>query len=209
MAGSETPFLLTNLDFEKRLLQKGIVLLGDIDHGHAEKVARQLFELLLLGYEKARLIIQSPGGFNKAGYELYDTVVTLVKSGLCIEGFALGQCSSMAIAVMQACSARIASINTRFMLHDTKIHTEMRIDDRFFDEEIAQFRIGALAEKKRYFDILRLRMKNIEDEALRKLVHLGNDGEFLYAAQALEYGLIDHMVDGLNLFDLADRQDTH
>ncbi len=172
-------------DIYSRLLKERIIFLGtQVDDTVANLIIAQMLFLQSEDPEKdISLYINSPGGVVTAGLAIYDTMQFLKCD---ITTYCVGQAASMG-AVLLAAGApgkRFALPNARIMIHQplggaqgqaTDIHIQAQEIMR-----IKQILNGILASHSG---------KKIED--LEKDTDRDN---FMSAAQAVEYGLIDEVV---------------
>ena len=172
-------------DIYSRLLKDRIILLGTgIDDDVANLVIAQLLFLQAEDPKKdIDLYINSPGGSVTAGLAIYDTIQTLTCD---VKTYCLGQCASMG-AVLLAAGAdgkRFALPNSRIMIHQPwggAQGTAADIDIQA--KEILRLKAmlnGILAAHTKQT------VKKIEKDTERDF--------FMSAAEAVEYGLVDHVV---------------
>ena len=174
-----------SFDIYSRLLKDRIILLGTgIDDDVANLVIAQLLFLQAEDPQKdIDLYINSPGGSVTAGLAIYDTIQTLTCD---VKTYCLGQCASMG-AVLLAAGAdgkRFALPNSRIMIHQPwggAQGTAADIDIQA--KEILRLKAmlnGILASHTKQT------VKKIEKDTERDF--------FMSAAEAVEYGLVDHVV---------------
>ncbi len=173
-------------DIFSRLLRERIIFLGsEIDDEVANSIVAQL---LLLDSENPdkdiMLYINSPGGVITAGMAIYDTM-KLIKAD--VSTICLGDAASMGAFLLSAGTKgkRLALPNSRIMIHQPLGGAKGQATDI----EIEAKEI--------------LRMKNMLSTLLSE--HTGQTVErikedterdnFMTAQQALEYGLIDRIVE--------------
>jgi ATP-dependent Clp protease protease subunit len=173
-------------DIYSRLLKDNIVFIGQpVDDVLANLVIAQLLFLEAEDPDKdISVYINSPGGSITAGMAIYDTMQYIRPdiSTLCV-----GQAASMA-AVLLAAGApgkRFALPNARLLIHQP---------------------MGGVSGQASEIEIHAreiLRMRESLNEILRKHTHQtldriekDTDRDFIMtAAQAKEYGLVDHVID--------------
>ncbi len=174
-----------SFDIYSRLLKDRIILLGTgIDDDVANLVIAQLLFLQAEDPKKdIDLYINSPGGSVTGGLAIYDTIQTLT---CVVKTYCLGQCASMG-AVLLAAGAdgkRFALPNSRIMIHQPwggAQGTAADIDIQA--KEILRLKAmlnGILASHTKQT------VKKIEKDTERDF--------FMSAAEAVEYGLVDHVV---------------
>lgn len=175
-----------SFDVFSRLLRERIIFLGtEIDDDVANSVVAQL---LLLDSENSEkdimLYINSPGGVITAGLAIYDTM-NLIKSDVCT--ICLGEAASMGAFLLSAGTKgkRMALPGARIMIHQPLGGAQGQATDI----EIEAKEI--------------LRMKNmltqiIADNCGKPFDKVKDDCErdhYMSAQEALEYGLIDKVVE--------------
>jgi len=173
-------------DIYSRLLKERVIfIVGPIEDHMANLVVAQLLFLESENPDKdIHLYINSPGGVVTAGMSIYDTMQFIKPdvSTLCI-----GQAASMGAFLLAggAAGKRYALPNSRIMIHqplggfqgqasDIKIHAEEIIKLRHRLNELLSLHTG------QPFDV-------IEKDTDRD--------KFLSAAEAVEYGLIDQVME--------------
>jgi ATP-dependent Clp protease protease subunit len=173
-------------DIYSRLLKERIIFLGTaIDDTVANLVVAQLLFLQSEDPEKdISVYINSPGGVVTAGLAIYDTMQFLKCD---ITTYCMGQAASMG-AVLLAAGApgkRFALPNARIMIHQPLGGAQGQATDIEIQAQeilrIKQILNGILASHSG---------KKIED--LEKDTDRDN---FMSAAQAAEYGLIDEVIE--------------
>lgn len=172
-------------DIYSRLLKDRIIFLGSpIDDGVANTIIAQL--LFLASEDKdqdIKLYINSPGGSVSAGLAIYDTIqyVKPAVSTICV-----GLAGSMAAIILAggAKDKRLALPNSEVMIHQVMGGAEgQAIDIKIRAEHILKI-------KEKLDKILVKHTK-------RTLAQIERDTDrdkFMSPAEALEYGLIDHII---------------
>jgi ATP-dependent protease ClpP protease subunit len=89
-------------------------LCGEINDVIAHSLISDLIEHKKSGAKKVKLIIDSVGGSVTAGLRIRKVVAEL---GIPVEAEVLGQCSSIAFVILQACTTRKALPKAKFILH--------------------------------------------------------------------------------------------
>ncbi|HUN58626.1 MAG TPA: ATP-dependent Clp endopeptidase proteolytic subunit ClpP [Candidatus Binataceae bacterium] len=174
-------------DIYSRLLKDRIVFLGgQIGDELANLVTAQLLFLESEDPEREiNMYINSPGGSVTAGLAIYDTMqfVRPPVSTLCV-----GQAASMG-AVLLAAGAkgkRYALPNARIMIHQLS---------GGFEGQAADIDIQA-REALRLRELLNEILANHSGQTIKKIEKDTDRDNFLSAAQAVEYGLIDEVIAG-------------
>jgi ATP-dependent Clp protease protease subunit len=175
-------------DIYSRLLKDRIIFLqGVIDDDSANLIVAQM---LFLQFDDAKgdihLYINSPGGSVTAGLGIYDTMqyVTCDVATYCI-----GQCASMG-AVLLASGAkgkRNSLPHSRVMIHQPLAGTEGTTT------EILIHAKEFMRLKKDLNEIL-LRHTG---QTLDKIERDTDRDKFMSAREAMEYGIVDHVLDRL------------
>lgn len=173
-------------DIFSRLLNDRIIVLSDeVNDATASLVVAQL--LYLEGQDPDKdihLYINSPGGSISAGMAIYDTMqfVKCDVSTICI-----GMAASMGAFLLAAGTKgkRMALPNAEIMIHQPSAGTQGQITD--------------MAIHLKRLEIIKKRMNQIlSDNTGKPLDVITADCErdnFMSAAEALEYGLIDKVLD--------------
>ena len=172
-------------DIYSRLLRDRIIMLsGEIDDNLANSVVAQLLYLDSINHDTISLYINSPGGSITAGMAIYDTM-NYVKSN--VSTICIGMSASMA-AFLLSCGQkglRYALPNSEVMIHQPLGGAQGQATEI----KIAAEHILKLKEK-----INRILSKNTGQD----LEKIQNDTErdyFLSADEALDYGLIDKVIE--------------
>lgn len=175
-----------SFDIFSRLLRERIVFLGsEIDDDVANSIVAQLLLLDSENNEKdIMLYINSPGGVITAGMAIYDTM-NLIKSD--VATICLGDAASMGAFLL--CSGtkgkRMALPNSRIMIHQPLGGAKGQATDI----EI---------EAKEILRMKKMLIEIIADNSGQPFDKVKEDCErdhFLSAQEALEYGLIDKVVE--------------
>ena len=172
-------------DIYSRLLKERIIFLGTgIDDSVANLVIAQLLFLQSDDPEKdISIYINSPGGVVTAGLAIYDTMQFLKCD---ITTYCVGQAASMGAVLLAAGTKgkRFALPNARIMIHQPLGGAQGQATDINIQAQeimrIEQILNGILADHSG---------RSIED--LEKDTDRDN---FMSAAQAVEYGLVDEVV---------------
>lgn len=173
-------------DIYSRLLKERIIFLGTaIDDTVANLVIAQLLFLQSEDPEKdISMYINSPGGVVTAGLAIYDTMQFLKCD---ITTYCVGQAASMGAVLLAAGASgkRYALPNARIMIHQPLGGAQGQATDINIQAQeimrIKQILNGILASHSG---------RSIED--LEKDTDRDN---FMSAAQAVEYGLVDEVVE--------------
>jgi ATP-dependent Clp protease protease subunit len=175
-------------DIYSRLLNERIVFLnGPVDDHSANVIVAQFLHLESADSEKdIHFYINSPGGVVTAGMSIYDTM-QFIKPDVCT--YVMGQACSMGSLLAQAGSAgkRYMLPNARHMIHQPSGGARGQATDMQIQvEEILKMKTSLTeiyvkhnSKGKTYEDFA----KDMERD------------KFMSAAEALDYGLIDEIVE--------------
>ena len=174
------------MDIYSRLLKDRIIFLGSqINDDVANSVVAQL---LFLQSEDAKanvhLYINSPGGSITAGLAVYDTMQFI---NCDVATYCVGQCSSMGAVLLAAGTKgkRKALPNSRIMIHQPLAGMEGSAEDIMIHaKELTKI-------KERLNKIL---LKHT-GHPLEKIEQDTDRDRFMTAEEALEYGLIDTVIE--------------
>lgn len=169
-------------DLYSRLLKDRIIFLsGEINDSVANIVVSELLYLDNINHEDIYLYINSPGGSITSGMSIYDTM-NFVSSKVITIG--LGMCASMAAFLLSSGNTRLALPNTEIMIHQPIGGAQGQATDI----KIAAERIIKLKEK-----LNKILAKNTKQD-IKKIAEDTERDNFLSADEALEYGLIDKII---------------
>jgi ATP-dependent Clp protease protease subunit len=177
------------MDIYSRLLVDRIVILGS---GINDEVANNIVaQLLFLQSDDPKsdihLYINSPGGSVTAGMAIYDTMqfVTCDVSTYC-----LGQCASMGAVLLAAGAAgkRHALPNSRVMIHQPLAGMEGTAEDILIHA----------TEYKKTKDKLNNILAKHTGKTLEQLQKDTDRDYFMSASEALEYRLVDKMIESMH-----------
>ena len=182
----ESPRGERSFDIYSRLLNERIVFLGEaIDDHVANSVVAQLLHLESVNSEKdISLYINSPGGVITAGLAIYDTMQFIKPD---VSTICIGQCASMASVLLAAGAKgkRYALPNSRVMIHQPSGGAQGQ-----------QTEIEIMAREILY---VREQMNGIlakhTGQPIEKIQADTERDNFMSAQEALEYGLIDKVVE--------------
>ena len=172
-------------DIYSRLLKERIIFLGtEIDDTVANLVIAQLLFLQSEDPEKdISLYINSPGGVVTSGLAIYDTMQFLKCD---ITTYCVGQAASMGAVLLAAGAAgkRFALPNARIMIHQPLGGAQGQATDIHIQAQ----------EIMRIKQILNGILANHSGRSIEDLEKDTDRDNFMSAAQAAEYGLIDEVV---------------
>lgn len=175
-------------DIFSRLLNERIVFLnGPVDDHSANLIVAQILHLESTDAEKdIHFYINSPGGVVTSGMAIYD-VMQFVKPDVCT--YVLGQACSMGSLLAQSGTAgkRYMLSHARHMIHQPSGGARGQATDMVIQvEEI-------LKMKKELTEIYV--KHNSKGKTFEELTADMERDKFMSAQEALNYGLIDHIVD--------------
>jgi len=174
------------MDIYSRLLKDRIIFLGS---GINDEVANSVVaQMLFLQSEDAKadvhLYLNSPGGSVTAGLAIYDTMHFISCQ---VATYCVGQCASMGAVLLAAGTAgkRNALPNSRIMIHQPMAGMEGSAEDIMIHaKEFSKI-------KERINQIL---IKHT-GHPLEKIEKDTDRDRFMSADEALDYGLIDHVIE--------------
>jgi ATP-dependent Clp protease, protease subunit len=174
------------MDIYSRLLKDRIVFIGtQINDEVANAVVAQLL-FLQSDDPKAdvHMYINSPGGSISAGLAIYDTMQFI---NCDVATYCVGQCASMGAVLLAAGSAgkRKALPNSRIMIHQPLAGMEGTAEDIIIHAK----EFIKVKEK-----LNRILIKHT-GHPLEKIEKDTDRDRFMSAEEALEYGLIDHIIE--------------
>jgi ATP-dependent Clp protease protease subunit len=177
------------MDIYSRLLKDRIIFLGSsINDDVANSVVAQLLFLQSEdGKADVHLYVNSPGGNVSAGLAIYDTMQFISCD---VATYCVGQCASMGAVLLAAGTEgkRNALPNSRIMIHQPMAGMEGSAEDIMIHaREYAKI-------KERLNQIL---IKHT-GHPLEKIEKDTDRDRFMSAEEALDYGLVDHVIEHVN-----------
>ena len=173
-------------DIYSRLLKDNIVFIGQpIDDILANLVIAQLLFLEAEDPDKdISIYINSPGGSITAGLAIYDTMQFIKPD---ISTFCVGQAASMAAVLLAA-----GTQGKRFVLPNSRILIHQPMGG--VQGQASEIEIHA-REILRMRETLNVILRKHTGQSLDK-IERDTDRDFIMtAAQSLEYGLVDHVIE--------------
>ena len=174
------------MDIYSRLLKDCIIFLGS---GITDEVANSVVaQLLFLQSEDAKapvhLYLNSPGGSVTAGLAIYDTMQFISCE---VATYCVGQCASMAAVLLAAGTTgkRNALPNSRILIHQPLAGMEGTAEDIMIHAK----EFGKIKER-----LNRILVKHT-GHPLEKIERETDRDWFMSADEAMEYGLIDHVIE--------------
>lgn len=173
-------------DIYSRLLKDRIIMLGSqIDDNVANSIVSQLLFLQAQDSEKdIYLYINSPGGSVTAGFAIYDTIQHIKPD---VQTICIGMAASMGSFLLAAGGKgkRFALPNAEVMIHQPLGGAQGQATEI----EIAANHILKTREK------LNRILSERTGQSIEKIQQDTNRDNFLTAAEAKEYGLIDEVME--------------
>jgi ATP-dependent Clp protease protease subunit len=187
-------------DIYSRLLRDRIIFLqGGIDDTSANLIVAQM---LFLQFDDPKrdihLYINSPGGSVTAGLSIYDTMQYIACD---VSTYCIGQCASMAAVLLTAGAKgkRNALPHARVMIHQPLAGTEGTTTDILLH----------LKEFQRLKKDLNEILLKHTGQTLEKIERDTDRDKFMSPAEALEYGIIDQVLERLPHHHLTRAGEEH
>jgi ATP-dependent Clp protease protease subunit len=178
-------------DIFSRLLNERIVFLnGPVDDHSANLIVAQLLHLESQDAEKdIHFYINSPGGVVTAGMSIYDTM-QFIKPNICT--YVMGQACSMGSLLANAGSAgkRYMLPNARHMIHQPSGGARGQATDM-------QIQVEEILKMKKSLTEIYVKHNSKGKTYDQFILDMERD-KFMSAQEALEYGLIDQIVEKRN-----------
>jgi ATP-dependent Clp protease protease subunit len=175
-------------DIYSRLLNERIVFLnGAVDDYSANVIVAQFLHLESSDSEKdIHFYINSPGGVVTAGMSIYDTM-QFIKPDICT--YVMGQACSMGSLLAQAGTSgkRYMLPNARHMIHQPSGGAGGQATDM-------EIQVAEILKMKKLLTELYVK-HNSKGKTFVQLSHDMERDKFMSAEEALEYGLIDKIVE--------------
>lgn len=175
-------------DIYSRLLKERIVMLeGPVHDQIANLIVAQLLFLESENTDKdISLFINSPGGVVTAGMAIYD-VMQFIKPD--VATYVMGQACSMGSLLAQSGAAgkRYMLPNARHMIHQPSGGTQGQATD-------IQIQAEEILKMKRNLTEIYVK-HNSRDKTYDEFAHDMERDKFMSAQEALEYGLIDKIIE--------------
>jgi ATP-dependent Clp protease, protease subunit len=175
-------------DIYSRLLKERIIMLnGPIEDHMANLVVAQLLFLESENTDKdINLFINSPGGVVTAGMSIYDTM-QFIKPNVCT--YVMGQACSMGSLLAQAGAAgkRFMLPNARHMIHQPSGGARGQATDM-------QIQVEEILKMKKSLTEIYVK-HNAKGKTFEQLSADMERDKFMSAEEALEYGLIDKIIE--------------
>jgi len=178
-------------DIYSRLLNERIVFLnGPVDDHSANLIVAQMLHLESMDSEKdIHFYINSPGGVVTSGMSIYDTM-QFIKPDICT--YVMGQACSMGSLLAQAGTAgkRYMLPNARHMIHQPSGGAGGQATDM-------EIQVKEILKMKQCLTNIYVK-HNSKGKTYEQLIQDMERDKFMSAEEALEYGLIDQIVEKRN-----------
>lgn len=172
-------------DIYSRLLKDRIIILnGEIDDNNANSIVAQLLYLDSINHNDISIYINSPGGSITSGMAIYDTM-NFIKSK--VSTICIGMAASMAAFLLSSGEKgkRFCLPNSEVMIHQPLGGAQGQATEI----KIAALRILKLKKK------LNLILANNTSKDIEKIEADTERDYFMDSNEALEYGIIDKILD--------------
>jgi ATP-dependent Clp protease protease subunit len=175
-------------ELEEELGKKRKLLLEkDLTEEEAERLRGWIRFLNLQSNDEIKLIINSKGGEVAPALSLYDEIL---HSNAPVTGIVDGECSSVAIVILQAAKKRLATRHSFFLLHPISIDFgKIVLDERIY-QKIKKDLIRGRKRRAMVHQILMKRTKRTLEEIKTK----EKEERMMTAEEAKEFGLIDEVL---------------
>jgi len=174
-------------DIYSRLLRDRVILLeGEVHDQMANLIVAQLLFLESEGEKDISMYINSPDGSVTAGMAIYDAMQFIKPD---VQTIVMGQACSMGSLLAQAGSAgkRFMLPNARHMIHQPSGGARGQATDM-------QIQVNEILEMKKNLTGIYVK-HNSAGKTFEQLTQDMERDNFMSAQQALEYGLIDKIID--------------
>ncbi len=175
-------------DIYSRLLNERIIFLnGPVEDYSANLIVAQMLHLESMDSEKdIHFYINSPGGVVTAGMSIYDTM-QFIKPDVCT--YVMGQACSMGSLLAQAGTAgkRYMLPNARHMIHQPSGGAGGQATDM-------EIQVKEILKMKKSLTEIYVK-HNSKGKTYEQLIQDMERDKFMSAEEALEYGLIDKIVE--------------
>jgi ATP-dependent Clp protease protease subunit len=168
------------------LKNRTIVFHGEVSRVTCEEAAKKLEYLGMISKKPIKVILNSVGGYVYDGLLVFDTIRKLVQSGIDVTCEARGLAASMGAIILQAGSRRIATPNTRFLIHEVSSWTWGKASD--IEEQTE--------ELKKVNDMLKNILSERTGKSPEEIERIWHKRDvWMSAEEAKAFGLIDEIVD--------------
>jgi ATP-dependent protease ClpP protease subunit len=174
---------------EKMLGLGVVVVTGGINGDTLSHISRSFTELYLRQVQKVTLLISSNGGDGNVALEIYDIIRLYPGDVNCL---VVGKAMSAAATIVQACHRRLATPNSKILIHHGKC-PEFCNDWLYNEVQLQKFLEHGRAFRERVYKIMEARTGKSREE----IQELCFEDMPLYPEQAIKFGLLDGIWDKL------------
>jgi len=174
-------------DIYSRLLKDRIIILDtDVNEHSASLIVAQLLFLESQGNEDINFFINSPGGSVTDGTAIYDTMQFIKPD---ISTIVMGQACSMGSLLAQAGAPGKRKIlpNARHMIHQPSGGARGQVTDM-------QIQVEEILKMKKFLTEIYVK-HNSKNKTYEQLIADMERDKFMSAREALDYGLVDEIVE--------------
>ncbi len=178
-----------NEQAEDLLFEKGVIILqGEVNKELLDTIRSKLFILQnITKHKDIKLFIDSSGGSVDAGLALYDIISLSQKQ---VIGIVNGQCASIAVTILQACTTRILYPSSWLFFHEIESELKVRLAPEYRKKIEINF-TRSLYLQKRLNSILSDRSGQ-SIKTIKQLMRRGDKlRERITPENALKMGFID------------------
>lgn len=170
-------------DIYSRLLKDRIVVLnGEVEDNMASAIVAQLLYLDNENQEDITMYINSPGGVITSGMSIFDTMKYIKSRVITV---CIGQACSMGAFLLSSGDYRMSMPNARIMIHQPSGGSHGQATDiEIQSKEIQKMK-----------DFLNRYLSEQTGQPLKKIKKDTDRDFFMSAKEALEYGLIDEVIE--------------
>ena len=175
-----------------QLNKRGVFLVTSVTHDVIEKISGWIVKNP--DKKKFTLLIKSSGGSPSAIIR-FASELRLLKKNVVIEGVAVDECGSAALALLQCCTKRKAVKHTSFFIH----HIQLKISINCFNPNRKSLEAEIDNLKRLEDELIDLQCKR-SGLSRKKWVERADYGENnphtpIFTSEALKLGLIDEVID--------------
>lgn len=172
------------------LQERKIFFTDEVTNWTARPLCAKLEYLGALSKDPITLILNTPGGYVYNGLLIYNTMKRLVASGIELTCEVRGMAASMGAIILQAASKRVASNDTRFLIHEVSSISWGTTSQLQEEAE----------EVKKLNELLNGIISKKTGKSLGELTALEKKTDVWFSAQeALQFGLIDEVLGEENI----------
>ena len=175
-------------EFDRKLIERNIIdLAGDIDRDLAIYLRKCLARAVANGAPPLTVLFTSSGGDVGMGLDMYDmlSLYPATKTGVVI-----GRAASMAAVILQGCTERLCARHANVMIHHIS-RQNVTLDLMRSHRRIEKTRLEMEERQMRIYKIFGARSGKAVP-TIRAACRKESD---MSAEEALEFGLIDRIVD--------------